>query len=74
MIFKEDCLMKVSKEHLEANPFKNIGFIEIITYGSEGLGTGTLISPNLVLTSAHIICSRNYPEHPSDPTKNHMAK
>jgi V8-like Glu-specific endopeptidase len=75
MMYHEDRLMEVSDKHMQSNPFKNVGLIEIITGGNaDAHGTGTLISPNLVLTCAHIIYNQNYPRHSKDPTKNHLAK
>jgi V8-like Glu-specific endopeptidase len=45
----------VKKEEMQQLPHKLIGALQILTQQGMALGTGVLISPNLVLTVAHNI-------------------
>jgi V8-like Glu-specific endopeptidase len=54
--FMGDKLYKLSEEELEEPPYMFTGLIQGITNSDQRcIGTGTLISPNLVLTCAHNI-------------------
>jgi hypothetical protein len=60
-MFGDDRLFKVPEEHMQRQLHKHIG---PLTYRSRqctfiGKGTATLISPNLILTSAHNLYSKN---------------
>jgi V8-like Glu-specific endopeptidase len=60
--FFDDVLVEVSKEGMQTQPHRTIGLLEMFSEQREEHGTGTLISANLVLTSAHHVFIRNFTE------------
>jgi hypothetical protein len=67
-----DRLVEVSKECLEMSPWLNVGLIKFV--GKDGHGTGTLVSPNLVLTCGHNIFNKKFGKHQHDSAKDYFIE
>jgi hypothetical protein len=72
-IFEGDCLVEVSKEAMSAPLHYNAGLVVFETTVDDGIGSGILISRDLVLTCAHNIINSAFPKNKKDPTKNNIA-
>jgi hypothetical protein len=72
-IFFDDLLVEVSEEAMSAPLHSNTGLVVFETTAKDGIGSGTLISRNLVLTAAHNIINSTFPTNKKDPTKNNIA-
>jgi V8-like Glu-specific endopeptidase len=57
-MFYMDELVPVHESAMNLPLHKHIGFLQIFTEGADAVGSGILISPNLVLTSAHNIYNK----------------